>query len=181
MNIKKENHFKNGYDHLLHILFFLKWNKNALQVKLPVKTTQSNTESEKSSSNLLSWSISTRWQIWKVKFACKKSTDSKRENVLLWKIKILSWSCFIREKRPFIQTLKFLCNFKKCHKNLWQFRAAPKWNFLIFQILQTEIALTQVPPRSPNLHIWKVWNLSFHWKKNYPSSYFCWVLTFLWN
>ena len=64
---------------------------------------------------------------------------------------------------------------------LFYISRALKWNFLIFEILQTKIALPQVPPRSPNLHIWKVWNLSFHWKKNYPSSCFPSVFTFSWN
>ena len=32
-------------------------------------------------------------------------------------------------------------------------------------MIQNRIALPQVPRWSPKLHIWKVWILSFHWKK----------------
>ena len=53
---------------------------------------------------------------------------------------------------------------------LFYFELCGKLQIFIFShILQTKIDTPQVPRWSPKLHIWKVWNLSFHWKKKLMS------------
>ena len=43
--------------------------------------------------------------------------------------------------------------------------------FTLTSFTSTKIHSPQVPPWSPQLQIWKVWNLSFHWKKNHKKSF----------
>ena len=43
--------------------------------------------------------------------------------------------------------------------------------FTLTSFTNIKIQPPQVPPRSPQCQTWKVWNLSFHWKKNHKKTF----------
>ena len=61
---------------------------------------------------------------------------------------------------------------------LFRLMFTTKSEFQALKMIQTKIALPQVPNRSLRLQIWKVWNLSFHRKKKIILLAF--LVHFLW-